>query len=369
MFTLLLAACAAGAGRRQTAPPRLEESWLAYQHRFLQSDGRVIDRRAQDISTSEGQAYAMLRAVWLDDRAAFDKAHTWALNNLNRGVRKDHLWAWKWGKDADGRWHALDPAFATDADQDAALALILASDVWREPGYLSEARAVLADLWKQAVIRVASRCYLLAGDSLCKGSDCRVNPSYYAPYAYRIFARHDKNHSWDQMAAASYPFLAEVSRLTATHLPPDWVQLDAGSGALSLGDDKSSAFSYDAFRTFWRVALDYELNHGPDAAAYLQKNLSWIIRRWTANGSIPAVIGASGAPRAEYQSYEMLAALLPAVSLSNPGVAAAMAGKLDSIYLKGLWGEDDAYYLQNWAWFGTALYQHYLGPLTRYATR
>src|SRR6516165_9890907 len=79
-------------------PAVLEESWRAYVQRFIQSDGRVIDYSASGISTSEGQAYAMLRAVWVGDRTTFDRTFNWALNNLNSGIRDDHLWAWKWGK-------------------------------------------------------------------------------------------------------------------------------------------------------------------------------------------------------------------------------------------------------------------------------
>ena len=99
----------------RTAPPILKESWNAYVQRFIQEDGRVIDYSAASISTSEGQAYAMLRAVWIGDRASFDKTFNWALNNLNSGIRGDNLWAWKWGKDRSGNWGVLDEAFASDA--------------------------------------------------------------------------------------------------------------------------------------------------------------------------------------------------------------------------------------------------------------
>src|SRR5262245_57118865 len=67
----------------------LRESWKAYVAGFVEADGRVVDRRAGGISTSEGQAYAMLRAVWLRDRAVFDKTYAWGLANLNNGIRKD----------------------------------------------------------------------------------------------------------------------------------------------------------------------------------------------------------------------------------------------------------------------------------------
>lgn len=349
--------------------PLLRESWTAYVQRFVQDDGRVVDHQAHGISTSEGQAYAMLRAVWIDDRAIFDKVHGWALNNLNRGVRQDHLWAWKWGPGKEGKWQVLDTAFATDADQDAALALILASERWGDSAYLTAAQAMLGDLWNKAIRSRGNSRYLLAGDSLCKGAVCRLNPSYYAPYAYRIFSFCDKAHPWNEMVAASYEFLDQVSRLTRTRLPPDWVELDTVSGAVSLGSDKDSVFSYDAFRTFWRVALDYELTTDPDAALYLKNNLAWLARLWREDGSLPASISAEGKPRARYQSYEMLAAALAGMQLANPQVAAAMEKNLQSIYHKGIWGENDGYYLQNWAWFGLALYRHDLGPLARYITR
>jgi hypothetical protein len=54
---------------------------------------------------------------------------------------------------------------------------------------------------------------------------------------------------------------------------------------------------------------------------------------------------------------EMLSALMAV--LRNE----AMHGRLDATYSKGIWGDRNSYYLQNWAWFGTALYSGFLGPL------
>src|SRR5262249_39651086 len=156
MLMLTLFGCQKGA----SAPPVLNESWNAYVKHFMQSDGRIIDHSADGISTSEGQAYAMLRAVWVGDHDHFDKAFMWAVNNLNSGIREDHLWAWKWGKDAKGNWRALDKAFASDADEDAALALILASRVWKQPQYTEDARAMLRDLWNKGTIEIGGRRYL-----------------------------------------------------------------------------------------------------------------------------------------------------------------------------------------------------------------
>ena len=350
------------AAEKTEIPFPLSESWTVYVERFIQSDGRVIDRSAGDISTSEGQSYAMLRAVWVDDQAAFDKAYLWGRNNLNAQIRKDHLWAWKWGRAQDGSWRVLDKAFATDADQDVAFALITASKRWHNEQYLQDAREILADLWKEATLEVAGRRYLLAGDTLCNGTSCRINPSYYAPYAYRVFAKFDTARDWEQLIQTSYFVLSTASTLTQTSLPPDWLVLDSRTGKLSLPDDKGSNFSYDAFRVYWRVSLDRTLFHDRRADEYLRTSLPWLIST-RKQGKLPAVISPTGAALAPYESLEMIAAILPAIDVVDPGLAQGMAQQLKTAYASGVWGDKNSYYLQNWAWFGTALHTHYLGNL------
>lgn len=46
----------------------LTSSWEKYKIRFINQDGRVIDYSQNGITTSEGQSYAMLQAVWIDDK-------------------------------------------------------------------------------------------------------------------------------------------------------------------------------------------------------------------------------------------------------------------------------------------------------------
>lgn len=339
------------------ASPMLRESWKAYVAHFIQADGRVIDHSAGGISTSEGQSYAMLRAVWMDDRETFDKAYQWAIDNLNSGVRKDALWAWKWGKNSAGVWRVLDPAFASDADQDAALALILAARRWKELAYQTAALLMLRDLWQAAAREAGGRLYLLAGDTLCQGRVCRINPSYYAPYAYRVFAAHDSSRPWLRLVDSSYQLLEECSRLTSTGLPPDWVNLNLATGKLTLGPEQQSRFSYDALRTHWRVAMDYELHGEPRARRYIETSLRWTVSQWKRNGSVPAAISPGGEAKAQYQAPEMLSALMAALKHADPDVAAAMRERLNGLYRDGFWSERDRYYIQNWAWFGNALYE------------
>jgi endoglucanase len=356
MLALLLAV---GLPVRGAADDVLRETWSAYARRFVQADGRVVDPKAGDITTSEGQAYTMLRAVWMDDRPVFDRALTWAVEHLNRGVREDHLWAWKW----DGR--VVDEAFATDADQDAALALLMAARTWDEAAYLPLARAMLADLWGAGTLVAKGRRFLLAGDTLCRGWICRVNPSYHAPYAYRFFARYDPAHDWGKLVDTSYALLERNGALTATRLPSDWLLLDTTTGALTPGGEKESRYSYDAFRAPWRIRLDGLLFGEKRAHAYLERSLAWLAERYRKEGRLPAIILASGKPGADYEALEMLAGVMPAFQDTAPDVADALETRLQKTLKDGLWGDADSYYLQNWAWFGTALQRRAIAPFER----
>jgi endo-1,4-beta-D-glucanase Y len=356
------AATAAGPSSRPARVDLLRETWRAYLSRFVQADGRVVDPKAGGITTSEGQAYALLRAVWMDDRPDFDRVLEWARRNLNTGVRKDHLWAWKWGAAKDGKAGVLDRAFASDADQDAALALILAWKQWGERGYLLHARRMLADLWQEGTIVSGGRRLLLGGDTLCRAGVCRLNPSYCAPYAYRIFARHDPERRWLTLVDGCYSLLDADVDLTTTHLPTDWLLLDVDSGRLRRGTGSDSRYSYDALRVAWRVELDARLFDEPRARRFQERSLGWLASEWRKKGKLPAVIAADGAAGAEYEALEMLAAAMAAMRGPAPDVAEAMRSRVDAALAEGHWGDRDSYYTQNWAWFGTALDEGHLTP-------
>jgi len=207
------------------------------------------------------------------------------------------------------------------------------------------------------MIEVAGRRYLLAGDSLCKREICRINPSYYAPYAYRVFAEFEGDSDWTRLVDSSYYLLNTASSFANTRLPADWVQLNTKTGEISRASEKESAFSYDAFRVFWRVELDRQLFREPRADQYLRESLSWIAAEWQRRGKLPATISPAGKALVEYESLEMLAAVMCAAHDE------AMQRKVMEAYSQGIWGDNNKYYLQNWAWFGTALYNGFLGPL------
>lgn len=353
----------------------MQQSWQAYRSRFIQDDGRVIDREANDRSTSEGQAYALLRAVWIDDRQTFDRVLQWSETNLRRrnlsGQPTDQLWAWKWGKLPDGSWGTIDGNFASDGDIDAITALIFAAQRWNHPPYLDLARQKLADLWQFSTITgrppteptasptaVSPQRYLLPGPQSAfqpQPNQIYLNPSYFAPYAFRIFARVDADRDWLSLIDSSYRVLAAAPRLSKTGLPNDWLRLNLATGAIEPAntDNLQSRYGFDAYRVWWRVALDAAWFQEPRAVRYLQQQLQPLRQQWQTQRRLPAQIDLQGNPTGNYESTAQYAMLYPAFQITDPAIATELYNqKLMAVYRDGFWDNDSAYYVQNLSWLG-----------------
>jgi endo-1,4-beta-D-glucanase Y len=203
--------------------------------RYVQEDGRVVRHDQGGDTVSEGQAYALLLAAATGDEERFARVWEWTRTNLRR---PDGLLAWRW---ADGRVAGAEPA--TDADLDAARALLLAADRFDEPRYASEGRALGRAVAEHATTWAADRTVLVAGP--WAREEAVVNPSYWSPRAYAALGMDD--------ASASSRVLAD--RLTDDALPPDWARVEpwgvVPTGAPSGG---RPAYSYDAVRVPLRLA-------------------------------------------------------------------------------------------------------------------
>ncbi|HEY9650839.1 MAG TPA: glycosyl hydrolase family 8 [Coleofasciculaceae cyanobacterium] len=342
----------------------LEESWVIYRQQFIQEDGRVIDYEASDRSTSEGQAYAMLRAVLVNDPITFDLTLRWAEDNLYRpdasGKPIDQLWAWKWGKDNKGKWGPIDKNFASDADIDAITALILASRRWNRPEYLDLARTKLQDLWKYSTIAApGGKRYLLPGPVeafVPSPSTIYLNPSYFAPYAFRLFAQVDRDRDWLSLVDSSYQALEQSSKVSKVGLPSDWIALDTKTGKfqpMPSNHPLQSVYSFDAYRVWWRVAWDAAWFKSPEALRYLQSATPHLQAQWRSASRLPARIDLQGKATVNYEATSQYAMLYPAFRLINPDIAKPLLEeKLLPRYNQGIWDDESAYYTQNLAWLG-----------------
>lgn len=305
----------------------------------------------------------MLRAVLIDDSATFALTLNWGENNLRRlnkdGKPVDSLWAWKWGRKEDGNWGAIDANFASDGDIDAITALILASRRWNRPEYLKIAKTKLEDLWKYSTVVGKDKRYLLPGPKAAfvkDSSEVILNPSYFAPYAFRLFAQVDPERDWLSLVDSSYEVLEDSKQLSAVNLPSDWVVLDAKTGKyqpLPLNSQLRSVYSFDAYRVWWRIALDASWFNSSRARSYLEKSMQYPLKLWEESSNIPARINLEGEALVNYEATSQYAMLYAASRLIQPSLAQELLEqKLLPSYQQEVWDDNEAYYTQNLAWLG-----------------
>jgi len=349
----------------------LTSSWEKYKVSFMNEDGRVIDHEHNGITTSEGQSYAMLRAVWIDDKKAFDQVWKWTIENLKRD--DDNLFGWKWGQRSDGSYGFLEGGgenSASDADQDIALALLFAAKRWKQESYLESALPILYDIWDKETVLANGKRYLLAGTWAQQENKLTLNPSYFAPYAWRIFARIDKAHPWEELISPAYDILTlssshPLNTVRSGQLPPDWVVLDTSTQSYAASDlpQLTSNFSFDAMRVPWRIALDYQWFASPEASRYLTTHFQSIARDFDQNNSLVYAYSHDGQRIGESEHGAMYGTVIGYFMLAKPETARTIyEQKLLSYYSNDSNSipSDVNYYAQNWIWFGIALYENYL---------
>jgi endoglucanase len=225
-------------------------------------------------TVSEGIGYGALLTVAWDDHATFDGIWTYyrkaaAASDAQKGVTHQ-LMGWKVVSDACAP-NVADPGAASDADLDMAMALLQAECRWGGGGYLSGATTIIASIKAHMTSQVASGIALLPGDNWGGPTPC-MNPSYFSPGYYRVFARAvpaDAAH-WNAMAEDTYTFLGLVSH-ASSGLPVDW----ASNGSGGCGN-ATSWYGYDAARTPWRIATDYAWFGTPAAKTWLDKITLWL---------------------------------------------------------------------------------------------
>lgn len=351
----------------------ITSSWEKYKAQFINNDGRVIDYADNNITTSEGQSYAMLRSVWVDDRETFDKVWNFTKNSMKRP--SDNLFGWRWGKDAKGNYgfaNDADMNSATDADSDIALALILAGRRWDEDRYTKQALPILEDMWSMETASILGKRYITAGNWAKNSTNIIINPSYFAPYAYRIFAAVDSNHPWNDLLAPGYELLKtsgndKLDTNKAVGLPPDWVAMDRKTGKLMKAEQSnlSTNYSYDAVRTPWRIALDYQWNKEQLAYKYLTSAYKTLVDNYSKNNKLAAAYKHDGTVLENHEGPTMYATAIGFLLYADPASADRLyQEKILYLYSNNTnsFASDLPYYDQNWLWFGAALYNKYLTP-------
>lgn len=317
--------------------------WDQYRNCCIQPDGRVVDHGRGDVTTSEGQAYALFFAIVDNDPVLFARLLRWTGDNLSRGNLSRHLPAWLWGRKKDGSWGVIDKNSATDADLWLSYDLIEAGILWHRPAYRRlgvrlarlAAKKEFADLPGLGPFPLGGRIgFHPTPDSW------RTNPSYLPPFLIRFLATRLATPPWSGLPRKFSGMVASVSRCGFV---PDWVQYVRGKGWRQ--DPVTGPLgSYDAIRVYlWEGMTS---TRDPDGRYILSRLRGWRrkgeagptlyvnTRTCTAYGIPPAGFAAAYLPLAERLQPD------------KPG----MRGIISPV-LKG-WGLKD-YYDTNLVLFGT----------------
>ena len=186
-----------------------QEAGEAFLSGYVESDGRVTRRDEGGDTVSEGQAYAMLVAAALNDQQHFTTVWAWTKRNLGR---EDGLLVWRW---KDGQ--VVDNASASDADLDAARALVVAAAAFGDDQLKAEGvRLGTAVLDKETVMTKVGQVQV-AG-SWANHPPYAYNPSYTSPAANALLADATDDERWAELDLGTRAVTTAL--LNSADLPP-----------------------------------------------------------------------------------------------------------------------------------------------------
>lgn len=201
-------------------------------------------------TVSEGIAYGMLLSAYAGDKITFDGLWKFYKKHSNgKGVMN-----WK----IDGCNTINGENGATDAEVDAAMALIVASKQWATAttpyDYAKEAETLIKAI-KQHEMETD-------GDTKCGDAwnNSTRNPSYYAPAYYREYAKIDTDNAifWSTTAVNAAENHLLKNRHATTGLVSNW-SVKGGAVNTSNGSE-GKCYGYESIRNPWRMATDYIWN-------------------------------------------------------------------------------------------------------------
>lgn len=334
----------------------LKSSYSYYLKEFVSKDGRVMDPDRGDITTSEGQSYIMQRAVAVNDKKTFNLTYKWTKEHLQR---RDKLFSWIWGEDKKGKFRVLDKNSAADADVNIAFALILAYERWKDEKYLKEARPIINSIWRSETRKIGKHRVLMPGWIQARVDKIEINPSYFAPYAFKFFKKYDKWHDWNKIIDSSYYYIMESSAKTKTGLPPNWFLIKKGK--VVIEDSERSDFSYEAIRVFKKVYWDYVRTGDKRDLPILEKS-KFFISKWglkeKGTSRFYTNWKADGTLRDMNEFIGGIAILILPISIYDKKAATAIYKQKIEPYLfnQRQWKIRSDYYGKNLLWFGCHFY-------------
>jgi endo-1,4-beta-D-glucanase Y len=302
-----------------------------------------------DSTVSEGIAYGMIIAVYMNDQTLFDglwkyaQKYPWTYVPSGGGTSVTTI-LMNWYITSAGKVGTATQSgdgAATDADEDMAWALIMADKQWGGLGtqtlaksYLDYAKLLLNDIWTYEIYQSK-----LPKNGSGWGDWNSLNISYFAPAYYRVFAKVSGNATWggDVVKCVYDTIEANLTAANANQtngLVPAFSTSTGGEAWVAAGQPSlRHDYQYDSCRTPFRIGLDACLFNEPRAKTYLGKLSQFFVGKGAAN--ITDGYALNGTPTPEYASrgYQGRSA-----AFIGPAGVGAMQNSSYLSFVNDVWG-------------------------------
>ena len=274
-----------------------QKNWIVYKEQFIDTN-RILD--ADNISSSEGQGFALLFAVFSNDRNQFQEMWAWTKENMQR---EDHLFRHQYSpsekEGCDKKCISAQPN-VSNGDIIIAWALLAAENKWDRQIFLVEGLRVL-DAIKAKLIREQFGYQLILPSE--KGFELpddrtQINLSYWVFPALNLFTEVTGDPLWAEVYQSGTS-LMKSARFSDLNLPPDWMILSKDNA--SLQDANSTEFGENANRLplYLMLAQDYQADlMAPFLEFWSQKTVPATVNLLTGEASEQSANGAMQAIKA-----------------------------------------------------------------------
>ncbi|HEX7507328.1 MAG TPA: glycosyl hydrolase family 8, partial [Polyangia bacterium] len=328
----------------------VQAAYAQWKNDTVTSDGAKGFRRVKrpkepglevNSTVSEGIAYGMIIAVYMDDQALFDDLWQYEQQFLDANGLMN------WYIKADGSGLGSNPSgsgAATDADEDMAFALVMADKQWGGKGklnknYIDIAKGQIQGVWNNEVYQYK---YLKPWPATDLPG---INLSYFAPAFYKLFAKVDtaNANNWNTLTTTMYGVLNATLNAangnTDNGLVPAWSDTSGkpnGGAFGATGGASPTNYQYDSCRMPFRIGLDYCWTGDSNAQSYVTKTSKFFSA--TVGGASKIVDGydLNGTAHAQYQTGS--SAQIQSAAFVGPGGVGAMSSSSYQTFVNDAYG-------------------------------
>ena len=235
-----------------------QKNWITYKAQFIDTN-RVLDTENYNISTSEGQGFALLFAVFSNDRKQFQDMWAWTQQNMQR---EDHLFRQQYSPLEKGQCDKKcisAQSNASNGDIIIVWALLAAENKWDRQIFLVEGLRVLDAIKAKLIRQQFGYQLLLPSETGFELPDDRVqiNLSYWVFPALNLFTEVTGDPTWAEVYQSGTSLMTSA-RFGDWNLPSDWMILSEDKATLEGANSAEYGENANRLPLYLVLAQDYQ---------------------------------------------------------------------------------------------------------------